>query len=319
MINSDEDSNSPALVNLNTTELKIDHSNRPLWINSKGRIILESFSALAKEAEDLLLAIAEPITRPKFMHEYQISSYSLYAAVSVGLEPESIIQALSLFCKTQLPKELQSYILNITKSFGKVKLILKDNKFWLQSKDPSILIELLKDNEVVEARVEAEKDLLVEDDLVKIDFKTPRKEVEIIPEHVDLFEMFDDKELDDLDPDQYLHNEYNVIADVDHPNGKDESDFTKEHFMNNVIPDPDQDDSLQVNSSTVHSFEIKKDQVENIKRKCSDLAYPVLEEYDFRADLSNTTLDIGYLNTYIRFKSCSKVTTISGKSPPKTI
>ena len=45
-------------------ELKSDHENRPLWINPEdGRIILEGFSPLAEQAEDFLVAIAEPVSR----------------------------------------------------------------------------------------------------------------------------------------------------------------------------------------------------------------------------------------------------------------
>ena len=45
-------------------KLKPDHANRPLWINPEdGRIILESFSSLAEQAQDFLVAIAEPVSR----------------------------------------------------------------------------------------------------------------------------------------------------------------------------------------------------------------------------------------------------------------
>ena len=45
-------------------KLKPDHTNRPLWINPEdGRIILEGFSPLAEQAQDFLVAIAEPVSR----------------------------------------------------------------------------------------------------------------------------------------------------------------------------------------------------------------------------------------------------------------
>ena len=45
-------------------KLKPDHSSRPLWINPEdGRIILEGFSPLADQAQDFLVAIAEPVSR----------------------------------------------------------------------------------------------------------------------------------------------------------------------------------------------------------------------------------------------------------------
>jgi DNA excision repair protein ERCC-3 len=45
-------------------KLKPDHPYRPLWINPEdGRIILEGFSPLAEQAQDFLVAIAEPVSR----------------------------------------------------------------------------------------------------------------------------------------------------------------------------------------------------------------------------------------------------------------
>ena len=44
-------------------ELKLDHAQRPLWVCSDGRIFLETFSGLYKQAYDFLIAIAEPVCR----------------------------------------------------------------------------------------------------------------------------------------------------------------------------------------------------------------------------------------------------------------
>uniref|UniRef100_A0ACD5W2R6 Uncharacterized protein n=1 Tax=Avena sativa TaxID=4498 RepID=A0ACD5W2R6_AVESA len=44
-------------------ELKPDHVNRPLWACADGRIFLETFSPLYKQAYDFLIAIAEPVCR----------------------------------------------------------------------------------------------------------------------------------------------------------------------------------------------------------------------------------------------------------------
>jgi DNA excision repair protein ERCC-3 len=44
-------------------ELKPDHTNRPLWVCADGRIFLETFSSLYKQAYDFLIAIAEPVCR----------------------------------------------------------------------------------------------------------------------------------------------------------------------------------------------------------------------------------------------------------------
>ena len=42
----------------------------------------------------------------------------------------------------------------------------------------------------------------------------------------------------------------------------------------------------------VQSIEIKKSVVEDVKRRCTELDYPLMEEYDFRNDRSNPDLDM---------------------------
>ncbi|GER30337.1 homolog of xeroderma pigmentosum complementationgroup B 1 [Striga asiatica] len=108
-------------------ELKPDHVNRPLWACADGRIFLETFSPLYKQAYDFLIAIAEPVCRPESMHEYNLTPHSLYAAVSVGLETETIISVLNKLSKTKLPKEMIDFIHGSTANYGKVlKKLLKD-------------------------------------------------------------------------------------------------------------------------------------------------------------------------------------------------
>ncbi|GFZ01355.1 DNA repair helicase XPB1-like protein [Actinidia rufa] len=100
-------------------ELKPDHINRPLWACADGRIFLETFSSLYKQAYDFLIAIAEPVCRPENMHEYNLTPHSLYAAVSVGLETETVIAVLNKLSKTKLPKEMIDFIHASTANYGK--------------------------------------------------------------------------------------------------------------------------------------------------------------------------------------------------------
>ncbi|EFW22642.1 DNA repair helicase RAD25, partial [Coccidioides posadasii str. Silveira] len=114
--------------------LKPDHANRPLWIEPlKGTITLESFSPLASQAQDFLTTIAEPLSRPTHLHEYRLTGNSLYAAVSVGLLPADIINFLDRLSKTPLPETIKQFIVNFTKSYGKIKVVLKHNRFSVES------------------------------------------------------------------------------------------------------------------------------------------------------------------------------------------
>jgi DNA excision repair protein ERCC-3 len=52
----------------------------------------------------------KPICRPEYIHEYQLTAYSLYAAVSIGLQTNDIIEYLDRLCKTTLPEGIKKFI-----------------------------------------------------------------------------------------------------------------------------------------------------------------------------------------------------------------
>ena len=61
------------------------------------------------QAYDFMVAIAEPVSRPEFVHEYKLTAYSLYAAVAVSIDTESIIRVLNRLSKTEVPEEVNRY------------------------------------------------------------------------------------------------------------------------------------------------------------------------------------------------------------------
>lgn len=237
-------------------ELKVDHANRPLWVCDDGRIFLESFSPVYKAAYDFLISVAEPVCRPANMHEYVLTPHSLYAAVSVGLETSTILSVLDRLSKTHLSDEIHDFVHECTENYGKVKLVLQRNKFYLESNDPKVLQELLQDDVIRAARVagSANASFRVSHALKE---KGAQKLVDIT-EH--------DAEEGGVDiPAEGMDAQY-------------QEDFLPEY-------DPDRQ---------MHSFEIEARQVEHVKQRClpGNLGYPTLEEYDFRNDTRNPDLHI---------------------------
>ncbi|KAF6251089.1 hypothetical protein COO60DRAFT_1629131 [Scenedesmus sp. NREL 46B-D3] len=139
-----------ATTDYSSLTLKGDHFNRPLWVCSDGRIFLETYSPIYKQAYDFLIAIAEPVCRPESIHEYVLTPQSLYAAVSVGLDRDTILGVLDKLSKVRLTSKLRRFIAASTKSYGKVKLVLKHNRFWVETSDMEVLERLL-DNPVIHA------------------------------------------------------------------------------------------------------------------------------------------------------------------------
>lgn len=244
--------------------LKLDHSSRPLWISpDDGHIILEGFNALAEQAQDFLIAIAEPVSRPSFVHEYKLTPYSLYAAVSVGLEPDDIIEVLNRLSKVPVPKPVLDFIREYTMSFGKIKLVLKQNRYFVESSHPEILQMLLRDSVIGEARM-------------KIDAPLPVPAAPVAP-HAAVRATEQAAAPEGSAP---------VGATGDVP-----SNTTAEQDLFSAVIGVYDADELDEDDA-VHSFEIREEFIETVKRRCNELGFPMLEEYDFRNDRLNPDLEI---------------------------
>lgn len=64
-----------------------------------------------------------------FIFQYKLTAYSLYAAVSVGLQTQDIIEYLKRLSKTSIPDGIIEFIKLCTLSYGKVsrlKFLSKD-------------------------------------------------------------------------------------------------------------------------------------------------------------------------------------------------
>lgn len=134
--------------------LKPDHQNLPLSIDGWGKIILENFHRQAPRVQDFLITVAEPTSRPRLLHEYKLTIHSLYAAVSVGLTTKDIATTLERSSKNGLPPNVAEFITECGRSYGKVKLVLRNAKYFLETKDRALLQQLLRDPEISLCRVQ---------------------------------------------------------------------------------------------------------------------------------------------------------------------
>ncbi|KAI1007940.1 General transcription and DNA repair factor IIH helicase subunit [Podosphaera aphanis] len=240
--------------------LKPDHENRPLWIDpSKGNIILESFSPLASHAQDFLTTVAEPQSRPQFLHEYSLTPHSLYAAVSVGLEPPDIINVLNRLSKMPVPDAIRDFITGCTHSYGKVKLVLKGNKHYVESSDPDMLQRLLKNPVINGCRAQGSEAITTS--------VAPKMGGLVIPG---------------------TKNAAGVQQAGAQP---DESKQGENMIPKDIYATLNEDDDEE-EAEAVHSFQITDDSVEIVQKACLEMSLPILEEYDFKNDDANATLDI---------------------------
>ena len=263
---TERDIRQSGISNLSYLSLKPDHENRPLWVDAnKARITLESFSPLAAQAQDFLTTIAEPLSRPEFLHEYALTVHSLYAAVSVGLVPQDIISFLDRLSKTPLPTEIRNFILDCTKAFGKVKLVLKDNKYFLETPDNRVLQKLLRDEVISSQRIGNSNNIITE--------KAPQMGGLVIPGTRDAAGV--KQQLDSQKPGLTNTGHQDILA--------------QESELLAALREDDDEEDVEMR---VHSIEIPRDSAEIVQKRCLEMEYPVLEEYDFKNDNKNPNLEV---------------------------
>ncbi|XP_026503165.1 general transcription and DNA repair factor IIH helicase subunit XPB [Terrapene carolina triunguis] len=240
--------------------LKGDHSSRPLWVAPDGHVFLEAFSPVYKYAQDFLVAIAEPVCRPTHIHEYKLTAYSLYAAVSVGLQTSDITEYLQKLSKTGVPDGIIQFIKLCTVSYGKVKLVLKHNRYFVESTHPEVIQQLLQDHVIKECRLR----------------NAEGEETELITE------TFTSKSAISKSSDGGPSTSQGTDA-------QNKSDVPADLFE--FYEQMDKDEEEEEETQTV-SFEVKQEMIEELQKRCIHLEYPLLAEYDFRNDSVNPDINI---------------------------
>lgn len=241
--------------------LKRDHYNRPLWIEPvKGTITLESFSPLARQAQDFLTTIAEPLSRPTHLHEYRLTGHSLYAAVSVGLKPQDIVEFLDRLSKTPLPETISQFIIEFTKSYGKIKMVLYHNRYYVETPELRMLQMLLKDEVIGPQRISHGDGI--------IERAAPKMGTLVIPGTKDAAGV----------------RETTGSTKASASRSTETEEEKQDYGINDVGEDP--------KDALTYSFEIPATGVEIVKARCQALGCPALEEYDFQGDTINPNLDM---------------------------
>uniref|UniRef100_A0A915IAE6 DNA 3'-5' helicase n=1 Tax=Romanomermis culicivorax TaxID=13658 RepID=A0A915IAE6_ROMCU len=248
--------------------LKSDHASRPLWVAPDGHIFLESFSPVYKLAHDFLITIAEPICRPEFIHEYQLTAYSLYAAVSVGLKTNGIIDYLERLSKTTLPVGILEFIKLCTVSYGKVMLVLKHNRYFVESRDADVIQKLLKDP-IIKSCV-----LMGDDGDARVTKETTNLKKTVIAGVSAVSSSQDTKDSG------YGSQEIGNLPD-------DISNLYKK-----LEGDDDEEENDAYKNFEILTFEVRQETIETLQKRCIEMEYPLLAEYDFRNDTLNPNLEI---------------------------
>ena len=143
---------------LSQEPLKPEHAELPLWVGDLRKkhytkmvnnverrtedsevvinLFLEAFSPKYKLVYDFVISVAEPKSRQEFIHYYEINPASLYAAITLGLSADEIVKNLKAYNKLQaIPRSVEAHIREVASSFGKAKLVLKENRYFIESEE----------------------------------------------------------------------------------------------------------------------------------------------------------------------------------------
>eukprot|EP00457_Paulinella_chromatophora_P002510 gb/GEZN01002515.1/.p1 GENE.gb/GEZN01002515.1/~~gb/GEZN01002515.1/.p1 ORF type:complete len:816 (-),score=68.18 gb/GEZN01002515.1/:8-2359(-) len=292
-----EVSDSYGIRNFSKLYLKPDHELRPIWLCPNAHIFLETYSRLYKLAYDFLIAIAEPVARPKRIHEYRITDNSLYAAASLGLTTEHIIDVLGKLSKVEVSETVKDYIRKFTGRVGKIRMVLKQGLYFIESEDASLLDEILLEPVIRDARIDHLTKIVTAPVIVPagggsalLDHR--RQQQNKAPEPVAL-DLVHDKEtgfvvmrLPDDEPDLVLGGA---------SDGKKVDQDAAMGLISAELDQFGQDLPMKRANGTIRkmlAFQLDREQVEAVKARCKEIGYPMLEEYDFRRDRSSPDLPV---------------------------
>lgn len=250
--------------------MKPDHINRPIWIAENNHIFLEAFSPLYQPATDFLIAISQPVNRPSHIHEYELTKNSLYAAVSVQLHKEDIIQVLNRLCKSKyIPKRVVDFINECTSQYGQAKLVLKDNKYFIESYKKNIIESLLKLPNVNTAHYK----IIYE--------KNDQNNAQLL-----------EKDSDDTLKFKIAPGEGVIEVEDQDANKSKQFKRLKEEFKTLFEIDDDMEDENTEKKAKGMSLQIHPDFIEQVRSECLENNFPLLEEYDFKRDTESPNLSI---------------------------
>lgn len=235
-------------------ELSNDYESRPLYVCPDGHIFLETFSKYYKPAYDFMVAIAEPVSRPKYIQEYQINTYSLYTAVSIGLTDTEIVRVLRLLSKCSIDPKLVKLITDTVQTVGKLKLILKNRRYFVQSTELKLLNK--------------------------------------VAHKMENYRVLEKNPADTYDPDTgYIIPDDDEFTSIDVAGIGNADQYGSTQRITNELG-LDISDLPTNNDTCVRRFEIKEECVSKARQKALSMNIPFSDEYDFRSDDSNPDLEL---------------------------
>jgi DNA excision repair protein ERCC-3 len=180
----------------------------------------------------------------------------MYAAVSIGLSAAEIIRVLRLLSKCEIAEDLVTNITRTVNAVGKLKLVLRQNRYFIESTDLTLLQELANDKRISSCRVEVRNP----DDRYDNDtgFIIPGDQ----EDHSAIIAGIGDSSI--YGATSRMFDELGLDVSSDRP----------------TVP------------VVLRRFEVRATSVRKVRERALEIKRPLTDEYDFRADDRNPDLDI---------------------------
>ncbi len=120
---------------------------KPLIVESKQRILLETNSQVFQEVKKNISPFLELTKALKFFHVYSLTHVSLWNGFVLGIDHRAMERILKNYSKYPLPKEVVNFITDNFNHFNTIKLVTYNDKYdWIKSerrvKLPAIIKKL---------------------------------------------------------------------------------------------------------------------------------------------------------------------------------
>ena len=116
--------------------------DNPLVVQGDHTLLLETMSPRYAEARDALLAFAEIVKSPEYVHTWRITPLSLWNAASAGHTPDDVVAVLERYAKYPIPEHIPVSVREKMGRYGTLRLLQDGPWLVLEADDPLRMAEI---------------------------------------------------------------------------------------------------------------------------------------------------------------------------------
>jgi DNA excision repair protein ERCC-3 len=114
----------------------------PLVVQGDHTLLLEVQGPHYQQARDALLAFAELVKNPEYVHTWRITKLSLWNAAAAGHTADEVVGALERWARYPVPENIPVSIRETMGRYGRLQLLRDGDWLCLRADDPLLMLEL---------------------------------------------------------------------------------------------------------------------------------------------------------------------------------